>query len=132
MRLSVREPHRHERPEHAQTAGRELRRQVSRLGRHEAPIAELGADVAGSRQLVEHLGERRLSLHAIEFQNSPGARRVRDSHVVRRPGGSAAVVCLGLASEYNCGELAARRSVDEQAAGEKPRYAAMVGYDRRG
>ncbi len=47
--------HRHKRPNHRQAAPPELGAQVGWVGGHKAPVAQLGASIAGVAQLIEHL-----------------------------------------------------------------------------
>jgi hypothetical protein len=80
MRRFIRQGDRHERADQLQLAPGQLGGEPAGVGRHEAPVPELGAGVSGGVHLVEHGGKVSRSPAAGKFQDAPGAGRVRNTN----------------------------------------------------
>ena len=80
VRGRVGQRHRHEGADQLQLARGQLVAEPRRIGRHEAPVAQLGSRVSGLLDLVEHRAVRRRDGLTVEFEDSPGARSVGDAN----------------------------------------------------
>src|SRR5918994_2112350 len=81
----IAQSHRHEGADQRQAPSLELIAEYGWVSRHEAPVSELGAGVAGLGDLVEHdvIGER-LLVESLDFESSPGDGRVGNANPAGR------------------------------------------------
>src|SRR5262245_32339594 len=76
MHFFISQRDRDERRDQAEVASGELLPERRRIGRHESPVAELAAGIAGSSDLVEDLVVRSGDGITIELEDAPRTGRI--------------------------------------------------------